>query len=290
MHLQGIFILFLTLSLGTVFTHAEEAKIRSGDKILYGSWNIRWQSDGDKESGNGWKKRIEPIANVIRFHDFDIVGIQEGSDSKLKDLMPLLSDYEDVRLETNDHNPILLKKGLFEILGKGRFYLSETPFQKSKSWDSKHTRFCNWVELRRTIDSARFFVFNLHFDYHGKTARIGSSKMLPHMVAIISKGAPFIVAGDFNSSEKSEAYANLSQTENWKDARYVAEFSYQPRNSYNYFDIAKYSPWDFDHIFVSPEIKVLRYGILNEMYYDGEIFRFPSDHNPLFMSYIIGKN
>ena len=55
-----------------------------GVELRYASWNIRWEDPRDVENGDAWEKRKEPIANVIKYHDFDIVGLQEGSPYRLK--------------------------------------------------------------------------------------------------------------------------------------------------------------------------------------------------------------
>ena len=65
----------------------------SDARISFASWNIRWQSPEDVEKGNAWSKRFEPIADVIKFYDFDIICIQESSTNREQDLMPLLQDY-----------------------------------------------------------------------------------------------------------------------------------------------------------------------------------------------------
>lgn len=271
-HLVVLTILCALLGAGSALGQGVE-------KIRFASWNIRWQSDGDVENGNAWKKRFEPIANVIRFYDFDIVAVQEGSPSKRDDLAPLLKDYTFIETDSVEHNPILVKKDLFKVLDKGRFYLSETPDIRSKSWDSKHYRHCTWAKLQK--DSTLFFVFNTHFDYHGKTARTEGAKVIYQRLPNMAGHTPYILAGDFNSIEGSNPYDILTSIAGIHDAKNAAEFIHIVKKSYNYFDPAKYSKWDFDHIFVGPGISVFRYGVLNETYYDGETYRYPSDHSPI---------
>ena len=43
------------------------------------TYNIRQLNDGDTRAGNGWSRRAPVVAQLIRFHDFDIFGTQEGS-------------------------------------------------------------------------------------------------------------------------------------------------------------------------------------------------------------------
>ena len=174
------------------------------NEFTFATWNLRWQSKGDKENGNGWDKRVKPISDVINFYDFDIVNTQENSEAHVRDLMPYLPNYEIIQVDTLEHNAILLKKGKFEVLEKGRFYLSKTPKKRSKSWDSKHTRSCTWVKLK--YQETIFFVFNVHFDYHGKNAQFESAKLMSKQIVSIAGDNHFIFAGDLNFVENSPAY------------------------------------------------------------------------------------
>lgn len=258
-----------------------------GRELSYASWNIRWESQQDIDEGNGWSKRKEPIANIIKFHDFDIIGLQEGSPPRLRDLMELLPDYEFILSDTMEYNPIVIRKGMFTVRDHGRFYLSKTPEKKSKSWDSKHARYCTWAKLIFNQDT--LYIFNVHFDYHGKEAQFESAKLMNRKIFTMANKAPFIFAGDLNFTPDSKSYQNLD-TRVMSDAKKIAEFSIAPNGSYNYFDPSKSSVWQFDHIFVAPGTKVKRFGILNETYYDGEKFRYPSDHSPLMIRFFIGND
>jgi len=250
-------------------------------RLTFATWNTRWQSQEDVEKGDNWKKRVEPIVNVIRFFDFDIVAMQENSAAKQRDLEPLLTGYEFIQNDTMEYNPIVIKKGMFKVLEKGRFYLSKTPYIKSKSWDSKNYRYCTWAKLQK--DSSVFYVFNTHFDYHGKIAKEESAKLLNQVIPSMVKESAYILAGDFNSTEGSKAYNTLVSSSYIKDSKHLAEVVHLVKNSYNYFDPMRVSKWDLDHIFVAPGTKVFRYGVLNETYFDGETYRYPSDHSPIMV-------
>ncbi len=247
--------------------------------LTLASYNIRWQSAGDAENGDAWSKRKRPIADLIRFYDFDIVGIQEGSASKNAALRELLPGYEFLTLDSNDANPLLVRKGMFRVRRAGRFYLSSNPGKRQKGWDAKHIRYCNWFELE--FEGKRFFVFNTHFDYHGKKAKLESARFVPEKVQSIAREKPFLFSGDFNSAAASQPYELLTSSGILLDAKSRAEFSYEVKKSYNYFDPQKYSPWDLDHIFTNSLVHIHRFGVLNDVYYDGEKFRYPSDHSPL---------
>lgn len=259
-----------------------------GKDVLYATWNIRWEGPKDIESGNAWDKRKEPIANIIKDHNFDIIGLQEGSPTRLKQLMELLPDYDIILSDTLEYNPILIRKGMFTIADFGRFYLSKTPEKKSKSWDSKHTRHCTWAKLVFNQDS--LYIFNVHFDYHGKDAQRESALLMNKKILAIAEDAPFIFAGDLNFTAGSKSYKNLGTCIKMNDSKSVADSAFAPNGSYNYFDPNKKSPWTFDHIMVSPLIKIHRYEILNETYLDNGMLRYPSDHSPVTIQFELNGN
>lgn len=263
--------------------------ISFGGELQYATWNIRWEDPKDVENGDAWEKRKEPIANVIKANDFDIIGLQEGSTYRLKQLMSFLPEYEIILSDTMEYNPILVKKGMFDILDFGRFYLSKTPEKKSKSWDSKHTRHCTWAKLKFGQDT--LFIFNVHFDYHGKEAQEESAKLMNKKILSIAGNAPFVFAGDLNFTSDSKTYESLGTCVKMNDAKKVANFTSTPNGSFNHFDPTRKGVWQFDHIFVAPGIKVKRFRILNETYHDGEKFRYPSDHSPVTIRFEInGSN
>ncbi len=274
------FNIILSLPIILSFSTILFAQENTIEKLRLASWNTRWQSEEDIAKGDSWSKRVKPISDIIRFYDFDIICIQENSAGKQRDLAPYLKDYNFIQNDSMEYNPILVKKD-FQVLEKGRFYLSKTPWKKSKSWDSKHARYCTWAKIRK--DNRIFFVFNTHFDYHGKNAKIESAKLMNKIIPNMTNGSPYFLAGDFNSTENSQAYNILVSSPNIKDAKLLATFVYQPKKSYNYFDPNRFSKWDLDHIFVGPNITIHRYGVLNETYYDGEIYRYPSDHLPVMI-------
>ncbi len=260
-----------------LFSFAQQERL-----FTYGSWNIRWEGKDDAKKGDAWEKRFTPIANVIRFHDFDIIGIQEGSKGKLEKIAPLLKEYAIIRNEINEENPILYKKTLFKLLDKGRFYLSEKPNTRGKGWDAQRVRFCTWAKMQTGENI--FYIFNIHFDYRGNQAKKESVELIKRMVPAIAQGFPFFLAGDFNLAESSSGYKNLAQPP-FQDAKHIADFTYEPKKSYNYFDPQRYSLWDLDHVFINKGMHILRYGVLNETYYDGEKYRYPSDHQPLLIKF-----
>lgn len=278
--IKNLFILLTVLSCSYSISY--------GRFLRFATWNIRWESPKDVEQGDSWEKRKGPIANVIKANDFDIISLQEGSPYRLKQLMELLPDYEIILSDTMEFNPIVIRKGIFNVTEFGRFYLSKTPEKKSKSWDSKNYRYCTWAKLVSNQDS--LYIFNVHFDYHGKNAQAESALLMNKKILAIAGNTPFIFAGDLNFTTDSESYKNIATSTIMNDAKKTAEFSHAPNGSYNHFNPSLLGIWQIDHIFVSPSIKVKRFRILNETYHDGEKFRYPSDHSPVMINFELNCN
>lgn len=58
------------------------------------TYNIRQLNAGDDARGDSWQRRHRVVADLIRFHDFDIFGTQEGFHSQLEDLKGSLPGYD----------------------------------------------------------------------------------------------------------------------------------------------------------------------------------------------------
>ncbi|RYE33427.1 MAG: endonuclease, partial [Sphingobacteriaceae bacterium] len=57
-------------------------------KFNVATFNIRYANPGD--TGNLWADRAPVVSNLIRFHDFDVFGIQEGLKNQIDDISAAL--------------------------------------------------------------------------------------------------------------------------------------------------------------------------------------------------------
>src|SRR5690606_34290478 len=90
--ISGLCLCMTLMTLGGV--HAQETKLNIT------SFNIRYANPND--APDTWDKRHPVIANMIRFHEMDIVGIQEGLDRQVYDLSEGLRDYDYVGVGRDD--------------------------------------------------------------------------------------------------------------------------------------------------------------------------------------------
>lgn len=252
------------------------------DSFLVASYNIRYQNPEDVARGDGWETRRSQVAGLIRFHEFDVFGLQEVTAAQLHDLVTR-DDYAHVGVgredgkEAGEYSPVFWRKSRFALLDSGTFWLSSTPDTVSRGWDALYSRICTWVKLRDRRTGVAFHFWNTHFDHRGAEARKNSAMLLlARMKPHLGGREPVILLGDFNSTPDTEAYAIL--VAGLGDAmKLSATPAYGPTGSTNGFNYNGKFVHRIDHIFLSPGIKVLKHGTLT----DSSDHRFPSDHFPV---------
>ncbi|MBI5345854.1 MAG: endonuclease/exonuclease/phosphatase family protein [Chlamydiae bacterium] len=236
---------------------------------------------------NAWAHRKGYVASIIRFHNADIVGLQEPCSHQIQDLEELLNEYDwyGIGLENGKDkglfDPILFRKDKFEVLEKGYFFLSEDPNEPMKSWDSKFVRGVTWIKFKDLKSQNVFYFFNTHFDYHSQKARNESATLLKNKILEICKNHSYIVTGDFNIFPElggEETYNILTSDKSLIDAQFKTIFPHHgPTGSWSGFKEAGQPGIKPDYIFVNSKIEVISHGILTDTF-DG---KFPSDHLPV---------
>jgi len=251
--------------------------------IITGTFNLRYANEVD--SGNLWKDRAPVAAALIRFHQFDIVGTQEGLKNQLDDLQQDLPGFAYYGIGRDDgkakgeHSAIFYKKERFNVLDSGDFWLSEHPEKPGFGWDARFNRICSWLKLKDKQSKRQFYVFNVHYDHQGVQARIESSKLIIQRIQQIAGNQPVILTGDFNGTKESEWYQYVNNSKLLKDALLQAKDPYINNGSFNSFKVNNPSMEIIDHIFISRRFSVKRYWIMKDTYHG----RFPSDHHPVLV-------
>ena len=277
MNIRSLFLVILFMA-GANFIYAQDMKVAS--------YNIRYDNKNDSLSGNGWAQRSPVITALIRFHDFDIFGTQEGLKHQLDDISNALPQYarygrgRDDGIDKGEHSAIFYKKDEFTLLSKGDFWLSETPDKPSLGWDATCcNRICSWVQLQHKKSGKKFFFFNVHYDHQGVIARKESSKLILKKIKEIAGKSPVIFTGDFNGSTSTEWYQTVANSGILKDTYNEVKFPYANNASFNAFGKARQSNDIIDHIFVTDQFKVIKWGLLTDTYHG----KFPSDHFPVMV-------
>ncbi|MDR7131013.1 endonuclease/exonuclease/phosphatase family metal-dependent hydrolase [Algoriphagus sp. 4150] len=249
-------------------------------EIKVASYNLRMDTPGD--SMNAWPHRKENVKALIRYHDFDIIGTQEGFIHQLNGLLGMpgfafVGAGRDDGKTAGEHSAIFYKTDRFELLDSGNFWLSETPDKPGLGWDATCcNRIASWALLKDRKSKKEFYVFNAHFDHQGVIARKESGKLMIQKIKEIAKDKPVICTGDFNSTPETEQMIALSAFLN--DAYTITEMPpYGPVGTTNAFRFTAPMKNRIDYVFVSEYFKVLKYAVLT----DAREQRYPSDHLPV---------
>ena len=236
------------------------------------TYNIRQQNGVDNAAGNGWERRAPYVAQLVRFHDFDIFGTQEGFKNQLEDMKANLPGYDyigagrDDGKEAGEHSAIFYRTDLFDVVDHGDFWLSENPDRPGLGWDAACVRICTWGKFRHKPSGKEFLFFNLHMDHIGTTARVESAKLIKRKIDEFGSELPTFLTGDFNVDQHSPSYATIIEGGKLTDSHERADFVYELNGTFNNYKTDGYSTSRIDHIFVSPAVEVERYGILTDTY------------------------
>jgi endonuclease/exonuclease/phosphatase family metal-dependent hydrolase len=179
----------------------------------------------------------------------------------------------------------LYKKDRFEMTGSGHFWLSDTPeIVGTKSWDSSLPRMVSWVQLSDLRNNDAKLVFlNTHFDHRGRTARLESARLIRKRAEeIMWKGIPFIITGDFNTTEDKQPYAELISGSKGNKIPIIDSFrqanpNRSPNESTSSRWVGQREGTRIDWILHSQEFTTLQ-SVIN---YTHEGERYPSDHFPV---------
>ena len=257
------------------------------------TFNIRYNNPNDGE--NAWPRRQELVANLVRFHEIDLLGVQEALKDQLDDLSQLLPELSWIGVGRDDgrakgeFSAILFRQTRFTLLQQGTFWLSPTPeLPGSVGWDAAITRVCTWGKFKDRRTGKIFFLFNTHFDHLGENAREESAKLILKKIQAFAPTEPLVVTGDFNANENSVVYQTLTASTNANsnchllDTHAISQFPhYGPLWTFHGFGTATERP-RIDYIFVNHRVAVRRHAAIAEAI-DG---RYASDHLPVMAELI----
>ena len=249
------------------------------------TYNLRVAAPRDAEPS--WAKRRDAVASVIRFHDPDVVGVQEALPRMLDDLDARLPNHDWVGTGrdagTDEHCALLFHTGRVDLANHDTFWLSEAPTEPgSRSWDAAYPRVVTWVRLAGPADAPSPDVVFSHFDPRSAGARRECARLLRARIDAIAGPAPVALVGDLNTTPDTAPYRLL--TEPTGDASPLRDAlpdaivpHHGPAATFNGFDDAVQPDGRIDYVFVRGPVTVRRHGTLTDRW-DGH---FPSDHCPV---------
>ncbi len=255
------------------------------------TFNIRY--DEPKDGVNAWPNRKKKVADVIRFHKADLVGVQEALIRQLVDLKTLLPGFASCGVgrtdgkEGGEYSAVLYRESRFRLLECKTFWLSETPdVPGSKGWDAAYPRIVTWAKFKDRISKKTFILFNTHFDHRGEKARVESASLILKRIGEIAGKLPFVLTGDLNVREETQAYKTLKagdSTTHLADAKYASvNGNFGGDSTFSEFKDLK-PGMKIDYIFVRDGMRVLEHGVLSDQW-NG---LWASDHLPVLAEIVL---
>ncbi|WP_240615379.1 endonuclease/exonuclease/phosphatase family protein [Pedobacter paludis] len=273
-----VFKIVFSLLLVCGFAFAQKKESIPINVITY---NIRLNvaSDGI----NAWPNRKDNVKALVKFHDADILCVQEALPEQFDALLEN-SNFDVVGVGRDDgkrkgeFSAVYFDKSRFTKKDGGTFWLSQTPGVPSKGWDAALNRICSWVKLYDKLNKKEFIVFNTHYDHIGVQARIESAKLIKQKIQEIAPTLPVVFTGDLNVTPETEAVATIkSFLIDTKDV--TEEPPYGPTGTFNAFDFNSDLKNRIDYVFVNKKFNVQKFAVLT----DSKDKRYFSDHLPVFV-------
>ena len=268
------YIITLTLTCSVLLSMAQQMHVAT--------FNIRQKNNVDV--GNLWDDRKNALTELIKYHEFEIFGVQEAFSIQLQDMETQLPGFKYIGVGRDDgadkgeHSAIFYNSSRFKMLKNGTFWLSPTDTEKpNKGWDAALPRICTWGIFEDLSNKKKFIFMNTHFDHVGVEARKESAMLILSKAREFAKDLPLILTGDFNVDENDEAYATLANSGVVTDAHDIAKLVYVPNSSFNGWGKNINPTGRIDHIFITKPFKVHKYAVLTDTY----MAKFPSDHFPV---------
>lgn len=253
------------------------------------SYNIRL--DHVSDSLNNWKYRKDNAAQMIRYYQPDIVGMQEVVKNQLDDFKARLKDYTALGVgrfdgkEKGEYCSLFYKTDKYTLLDYGNFGISENPeIIGKKGWDAGCERIVTWAVLRDNKTGQEFAAFNTHLDHIGVVARREGSKLVLDKIKEIAGDRPVILTGDFNGIDTSEPFKII--TSGLKSAYHNADIAYGPKWTFHDFGRIPVADREMiDFIFTSNDIDVKRFRVIA----DKPEQSYLSDHCPIIADVVISQ-
>jgi endonuclease/exonuclease/phosphatase family metal-dependent hydrolase len=245
------------------------------------TFNLRYNNAGDQE--NAWPNRIDSVCAMIKKHDPDVFGIQEGLYSMLLDLSDRLHEYHwfaDGRdgVKEGEFSAVFYKRDAIDVLSTGQFWLSETPeVPGSVSWESAFPRVCTWGHFQFKGGSRQEFSFyNTHLDHISEEAREKGVQLIWETMNKHweQKKRPSILTGDMNATPSSKAIQFLKNQKELVDTYQYVEAEVGA-TFHGFKGGSEGEP--IDYIFVTKDITIHAI-LVDRSHVNG---KYPSDHYPV---------
>ena len=244
------------------------------------SYNIRYESPNEKI--NSWKTRENFIISFLSDKNPDFIGLQEVTNSQLRDLVKSLVNHNYVGVGREDgltkgeFSPIFFNINRYKVLFHDTFWLSTTPEIVSRGWDASIKRICTYGLFENLVSKKRIWVFNTHFDHVGIESKKKSTDLILKKINSINKDeTPLILMGDFNLKDDSYSIKKI-QTQ-LTDVLFGIKKSDKYYSTYNNFNTRVKTYKRIDYIFIK-NLKPIK---ARHMHIKTSSENWASDHHPV---------
>ncbi len=219
--------------------------------------------------------RSEMVLEIINRYSPDILGVQEATGVWInifsKNLSPkyaVVGISRDANLE-GEYSAVIYNKEKFNLIQDKTYWLSDTPNTPSKFEQSNFNRIVTCAVLERRGDGKRFLAACTHLDNSTDEVRELQSEKLVEILGEF-KDMPIFLAGDFNVTNKSKVYKNVTESF-LQDSLSVAAKKTEGNT---------FSNRVIDFVFISRfGIQVNKYRVIQDQLNGIS----PSDHNPVLI-------
>ena len=259
-------------------------KYAADDEIKIMSFNVRTQTDGDKEE-KAWDYRKDACVALIKDQMPSVIGFQEADYTNQWKYIndQLAKDYDGFGVNRDSGKEsgsgetmgIMYNKSVVQKLDGGTFWLSETPNVPSKGFGANYCRNATWGLFKHKSSGIEFYYINTHLDHQVANAQIEGMKLISSYFDKYKDNHPIFLTGDMNIKSDNVAFDIIeSYMYNTRDV--APEDLTDYNTTYNGYLTNKNSI--IDHIYCSDYLKVLEYHTINEDYG----VPFVSDHYPVY--------
>jgi len=186
------------------------------------TFNVRYDEPADGR--HAWRHRKDAVLAMLRDHDPDLLGLQE----------PLANQWEEIAEALPDHSPFgvvadesgepdprggFVRTSRFAVRDHGSFWLSDTPeIPHSFSWPTDWgARACAWALLHDRHADRELLFANTHLDPN-PGFWLPAATVLHAELDSLTRGAPIVLTGDFNTPSGSAAHQYLCTRGSFRDA------------------------------------------------------------------------
>lgn len=239
------------------------------------TYNIRYANPAD--GPDTWDKRQDSLIALIKKHDPDILGIQEGLVSQMDELRQALRSHavvgvgRDDGLRKGEYSAIFYRRERLGLREGGTRWISDQPdVPGTKGPGTSLPRIFSWGEFF-LAEGGRILMANAHLDHQSPEARLlGASQMRSF---VESRGdLPAIVTGDFNCTFGDPPISHLAER------LFALRPASGPVGTFNGFKPESIDGPMSDFIFTSRHWQAVSIEIDRSLTPDG---RAPSDHFPV---------